>query len=298
MTSPNHLITQSLRSYRIGIIGCGTMGQALIKGLLDHGVPASRLCVADASAAARRIVARRFGIKAVARNRDAVRGAGLILLAVKPQQMAGVVDELAAALTRSVLVISIAAGMTLRWLEKHLPGLPVVRVMPNLPATVGCGFAAIAAGRRATTRHRAVAMALFDAMGIAVELPERHFDAVTAVSGSGPAYVFYLVQIWERAARALGLPASAAALAIRQTLEGSVRLLQADGAAAAELIRQVASKRGTTEAALSVLARRRVGTHFTEALQAAARRSRELSADRYQVPKAGTGTRYRLKGRR
>jgi pyrroline-5-carboxylate reductase len=267
----------SLRGVRIAVIGAGTMGQALIRGLLAHGVPPSRLRASEARATARRAVSRRFGIAALARNTEAARGADVVLLAVKPQQMAEVVGQLAPVLTRRQLVVSIAAGITLRWLEARLPGAPLVRVMPNLPATVGCGFSALAPGRRATARHRAVAKALFAAVGTVVELPERHFDAVTAVSGSGPAYVFYLVDVWEAAARALGLPPALAARGIRQTLEGGVRLLQADSASAAELIKRVASKRGTTEAALKVLARRRVGASFSEALRAAARRSRELS---------------------
>jgi len=150
-------------------------------------------------------------------------------------------------------------------------------VMPNLPATVGCGFSAIASGRRATPRHRRMAIELFSAVGEVVELPERLFDAVTAVSGSGPAYVFLLVQVWEQAARRLGLSSAVASRTIRCTLEGSVRLLQASGLSASRLIADVASKGGTTEAALRVFAQRRLQAQFDEALRAAARRSKELS---------------------
>ncbi len=266
-----------LRGRVIGIIGAGTMGQALIKGLLAHGLSRGALRVADPSVKARRVVRRRFRLQAVGRSASVVRESDILILAVKPQQFPTLVRELAAQLTRRHLVISIAAGVSLRWLQARLPGIPMVRAMPNLPATVGCGFTAVAPGRLAVSRHRAIASALFGAVGAVAELPERYFHAVTAVSGSGPAYVFFLVSMWEEAARVLGLPPSVARSAIQRTLDGSVRLLQAAGEPAATLIGKVTSKRGTTEAALKVLAKRRVSAHFTEALQAAARRSHTLS---------------------
>ena len=262
------------------------MGQALIKGLLAQGASPRRLWAADVRSAARREVARRFKIRVTGDNRELARHARILVLAVKPQQCPGVLDELAGHLTRHHLVISIAAGITLRWLQARLPGIPVVRVMPNLPAIVGCGFSAVALGRHAVLRHRAAARALFGTVGEVIELPERDFNAITAVSGSGPAYVFFLVQAWERAARSLGLPPAAASSAIRQTLRGSLRLLECSSASAGELIGKVASKKGTTEAALKVLARRRVSAHFIEALRAAERRSKALSA-RYLISFSG-----------
>ena len=266
-----------LRGVRIGIIGGGTMGQALIGGLLKQGVLRRSLRVSDASAAIRRRLRRQFRLTAVDDNAALVRGADMIILAVKPQQFGDVVAQIAPELSTRHLVISIAAGIPLRWLQARLPGIAVVRVMPNLPATVGYGFAAIALGKKATARHRAIALAIFGAVGQVVELPERQLDAITAVSGSGPAYVFFLVQAWEAAAASLGLPPAVAACAIRQTLEGSVRLLQAADVPAGTLVQRVASKGGTTEAALKVLARRRVAAYIEEAVRAAARRSKELS---------------------
>jgi pyrroline-5-carboxylate reductase len=278
----------------IGIIGAGTIGQALIKGLLAHGCSRRTLCAADPSAAARARVGRRFRIDVTDENLQVVRRSEIVILAVKPQQFPGMLDSVAPGLLpagrhgtrgpappggagRGRLVISVAAGIRLRWLEARLPGVAVIRVMPNLPVTVGFGFSAITLGRWATARHRAIAFAIFNAVGEAVELPESLFDAVTAVSGSGPTYLFFLIQAWEEAARALGLPSAVSHQAIRKTLEGSLRLWQVGGASAETLIGQVASKGGTTEAALRVLAKRRVAARFTEALRAAARRSRELS---------------------
>ena len=254
------------------------MGQALIKGLLANGTPRRALTTADPNARARRNAQRRFRVSVAEDNVRAARRSDVVILALKPQQFPDVIGQLAPHLTRRQLVISIAAGIRLRWLASRLPGVPLVRVMPNLPATVGCGWSAVALGGTATARHRAIAKALFGAVGEVVELPERAFDAVTAVSGSGPAYVFFLVEAWEQAARTLGLPASVARRAVAQTLEGSVRLLRATDVTASALIGKVASKGGTTEAALKVLAARRVARHIADAVRAAARRSRELSS--------------------
>lgn len=250
------------------------MGQALIHGLAHAGVPRRRLLAADpdraAQAAARRAGARVVAPSVLAQDADAV------VLAVKPQQMAEALARLGPAL-RNRLVISIAAGITLRWLHARLPGARIVRVMPNLPSTVGWGFAAIARGRRARRQDVAIARAVFAASGAVCELPERHFDAVTAVSGSGPAYVFWLVEAWQRAAGRLGLPKTVAADAIQRTLEGSSRLLADATVPAATLIARVASKGGTTEAALRVLAQRSAAAAVSDAIRAAARRSRQLS---------------------
>lgn len=266
-----------LRGQVIGFIGAGTMGQALIKGLLAQGVSRAALRAADASAATRRRVTRRFHIPIDADNVAVARRSNIIVLAVKPQQFPEVIQQLGPHVSRRQLVITIAAGIRLRWLQARLPGVPLARVMPNLPATVGYGFSAIALGRAVTARHQAQVCALFSTVGRVAKLPERYFDAVTAVSGSGPAYVFFLVRAWEDAARLLGLPSPAASDAIRQTLEGSVRLLRDSRLPASALIDKVASKKGTTEAALTVLARRRVAAHFAEALRAATRRSKALS---------------------
>lgn len=269
-------MTSVLRGKTIGFIGAGTMGQALIAGLRAKGMSGRSILAVDPSTV-RRAQVRRLGARATA-NSCAVACAGdVIVLAVKPQQMASVVSELAPCISRQQLVVSIAAGITMPWLQARLRGIPLVRVMPNLPATVGQGFSAFTLGRYATARHRAIAEALFGAVGEAVELPERLLDAVTAVSGSGPAYVFYLAHVWEAAAVGLGLPRVIAHRAVERTLIGSAALLASGEMSPEEWIARVASKNGTTEAALRVLARRGVSRHVAEALRAAARRSRTLS---------------------
>ena len=253
------------------------MGRALIAGLRAEGVSGRSILAMDPSAAMRGR-ARRLGVRATADSCEVACTGDVIVLAVKPQQMASVVAELAPCISRRQLVVSIAAGITLRWLHTRLPGVPIIRVMPNLPATVQQGFAAYALGRRATPRHRAIVQTMFGAVGEAMEVPERLLDAVTAVSGSGPAYVFFLARIWETAAVAVGLPRAMARRAVRQTLVGSAKLLASSQTRPEEWIARVASKKGTTEAALRVLAKRGVSRHVIEALAAAARRSKALSA--------------------
>jgi pyrroline-5-carboxylate reductase len=266
-----------IRRKRIGIIGTGKMGQALVKGLLASGLPRQALRITDADPRTRAQAGKRFKLATARSNAELAGQADLVVLAVKPQQFAEVVSELAPVMNRRQLLISIAAGITTRWLEARLPGMPVVRVMPNLPATVGAGFAAVARGRFATAAHQRSAEALFSAVGAVAPVPEKLFDAITAVSGSGPAYVLFLVDAWQRAARRLGLPQAVAERAISQTLAGSAKLLAAGPQSAAELIAQVASKRGTTEAALKVLGQRRVAESLVTAIQAAAKRSKAMA---------------------
>jgi len=328
---------KALQGKTVGFIGAGTMGQALLHGLLACGVRPRSLIASDPRGAIRRSL-RRLRVRTTSSNCEIACEADVIVLAVKPQELLSVLDAVGECISRKQLVISIAAGVTRRALQARLPGVPLARVMPNLPATVGLGFAAYALGRHAGTRHRAIVEAIFASVGQAVELPERRLDAVTAVSGSGPAYLFYLAQALEEAARDLGLPRRVAAQAVRQTLLGGAALLAGGaptigvGAAprnaehfrdkalgkssramlciagikspkslrdfrgrsdfsrecrprwvggptlsAEAWMARVASKRGTTEAALQGFARRRVKAHLVEGVRAAARRSQELS---------------------
>jgi pyrroline-5-carboxylate reductase len=162
-------------------------------------------------------------------------------------------------------------------IERLLGRIAVVRVMPNLAAKVGCAMSAVAAGRWATAGHRAAARQIFESVGRVVELPERLFDAVTAISGSGPAYFFLIFRSLRDAGVRQGLPKPLAQQLAVQTAAGAACIVDGLGEDLDRLMTQVASKGGTTEAALKVLGKRRVVAHFTEALRAAARRSRQLS---------------------
>ena len=267
----------TLRKLSLAMIGTGKMGQAIVRGLLNSGLPRTQVVGVDASAEIRSKVKSSLRIRMTDDAREAVSGANVVLLSVKPQQMAEATRAIAGGIGAKRLVISIAAGIPIAFFEEQFPGVPIVRVMPNLPATVGAGFSAIACGRQVKPEHRAVARAIFRAVGAIVDLPETHFDAITAVSGSGPAYLFYLMQAWREAARKLGLDETTAQCAILETVKGSVRLYDAGADAPQAWIAKVASKGGTTEAALRVLDQHHVAVHIVEAIEAAAKRSKELT---------------------
>ena len=291
-----------LRGKRIGVVGAGNMGQALIRGLLQAGVQSGRVVVVEADVSRRQRVRRACRVQASSLDEVATR-CDVIIIAVKPQDLPPLLDQLACSLRmrgparpgsrgaggRPPLVISIAAGVRLATLEGRLgrarpgerssrwAGVPVVRVMPNLPAKVGCGMSAMAAGRAVRAPHLALAGAIFGCVGEVVELPERLFDAVTAISGSGPAYFFLVFKALRDAGARAGLPRRIAQQLVLRTAAGSVALAEASRQTLEDLIAQVASKRGTTEAALQVFDRRRLAEIIEAGVAAAIRRSRALS---------------------
>ncbi len=268
-----------LRGLTVGIIGGGTMGEALIKGLRAGGMPGARLVVSDVRAARLAALRRRYGVRVTRRSAVLVAEATVVILAVKPQEIDAVLRECAAVRrTAPPLYLSIAAGVTLARLRRQLGRrTPVVRAMPNTAARVGAAITALASGRHVPARQRRQAAAICTSLGDVIEVPERWLNAVTAISGSGPAYFFTLVAALRDAGCRVGLPSSVAQRLAVATALGSGRLLVETGDDPSTLIAQVASKRGTTEAALRVLARRGFGRMVTEAVVAATRRAQELS---------------------
>jgi len=268
-----------LKKGNLVFLGAGNMAEALARGILRSGLcPAGRIRVADPLPERLAIFHKEFGVVGTADNKQAVRDAEIVILAVKPQVMGQVLDELKGALTRDALVISIAAGIPTGRYEAALgDGCRVVRVMPNTPALVRCGASAVCGGRRATEADLQSAEAIMKAVGVVVRTKEQDMDAVTAVSGSGPAYVFYLVEAVLEAARRLGLEEAAAKKLFYETVEGVARLIKETGLEAGELRRRVTSKGGTTAAAVEVLENRKVKEALVDAVLAAHRRSRELS---------------------
>ncbi|MBI4226907.1 MAG: pyrroline-5-carboxylate reductase, partial [Candidatus Omnitrophica bacterium] len=247
--------------------------------LVDAGVAApGRLLGADPSPA-RRAALRRLTIHAAGSNVALARASEILLLAVKPQEMPAVLREIAPALSPAQLVISIAAGRSTRWIERRLPvRVPVVRAMPNMPAQIGQGITVLCRGRAARPAHVAAARAIFRALGETLELPERHFHAVTALSGSGPAYVFSLMEAMLAAGRRLKVPAAALERLVRHTVLGSAQLAACTGEPPAVLRARVTSKGGTTEAALRTFERSGVQAGVVAGIRAAARRSAQLEA--------------------
>ncbi|RNI25173.1 pyrroline-5-carboxylate reductase [Flexivirga caeni] len=263
---------------RIAVLGVGAMGTALLTGLLQSDRPA-RISVSDRSAARQAEVADEHGVAGLAAA-DAVADADVVLLAVKPQGMAGLLAEIGPRLSSGALVLSIAAGLTTAYLEERLPdGTPVVRAMPNTPALVGEGMTAVCAGAHATDEHLDTAQELLGTGGRTVVVPESQLDAVTAVSGSGPAYVFYVADAMIEAGVLLGLPRDVATELAVQTLYGAATMLSRTGEHPVLLRERVSSPAGTTIAALRQLDEHGVRAAFLSALEAAAHRSAELASE-------------------
>lgn len=271
-----------MKDKNIGFIGCGNMARSLIGGLIADGHPAARLSGADPDAA-QRDRARGFAIEVYDDNDELIRGADVVVLAVKPQALPAVVRAAAPALIeRRPLVMSVAAGVRLETLRRCLGAdLPLVRVMPNTPALIQAGAAALVANAKVSAEQRDLAEAIMRAVGAALWLEdEAQMDAVTAVSGSGPAYFFLVMEAMIRAGEQLGLPAETARLLTLETAQGAARMALASESDPATLRRQVTSKGGTTERALQVLMEEGdLENLFARALAAAKRRSEELAAE-------------------
>jgi pyrroline-5-carboxylate reductase len=267
---------------KLGFIGGGNMAEALARGLLARRVfKSSDLIASDVDPARRRKLSRGLRVHATADNREVIAEARSIVLAVKPQMMDAVLDELREAIQaadRTRLFISIAAGVPIARIERALgPRARVIRVMPNAPAMVGHGMAALVRGGKATNADAGLALRIFKAVGDAVELDdERLLDAVTALSGSGPAYVYLFVKALTDAAVIEGLPPELALRMALQTIRGAEENMRRSPLSAGELIRIVASPGGTTEAALRRFAEAGFSDIVAGAVHAAAARSREL----------------------
>ncbi len=262
----------------IGFLGAGRMATALAKGLIGVGLfPAGRVAASDPSPAARAAFSAATGAEAFEDNADAVQRAGTIVLAVKPAHAAPVLASLRGPLAGR-LVLSIAAGVTLRTLESAVGATTrVIRVMPNTPALIGAGMSAFAAGAGATAADTALAEKIFGAAGLVASVPETLLDAVTGLSGSGPAYVYLVIEAMADGGVAAGLPRDLAQRLAAQTVLGAARMVLETGAHPGALKDAVASPGGTTIEGLGVLEQRGVRAAFLEAVRAAARRSAELA---------------------
>ena len=269
-----------MQDLTLALIGGGNMARGLIGGLTQAGVPAARITVSDPLAATREALARDLGVNVTADNATAVAGATVVVLAVKPQQMAPVAKSLAPALAHRPLVISVAAGIRAADLSRWLgPAVPVVRSMPNRPALIGVGASGLFADAGVGSAHRQLAERVLASTGICIWVKtEADLDTVTALSGSGPAYFFRLAELMAEAAVAQGLDADTARRLAAQTLAGAGQLVSAErDADLARMRAEVTSKGGTTEAALNVFAERDLPGTVAAAQAAAAHRSRELA---------------------
>jgi pyrroline-5-carboxylate reductase len=261
----------------IAILGAGKIGEALLSGLLRSGVLADELCFSEQYAARAASLSQSYGVRAVA-STEAAASAEVVVLAVKPADIGPLTAEIAPVLGEKTLVVSVAAGITISFLESKLPaGTRVVRVMPNTPMLVGEGMSAIAGGTHAGDADLDRTETLLAAVGRVVRLPESQLDAVTALSGSGPAYVFLLVEALIDAGVLLGLPRGVASELAIQTALGSALMLRDSGESAAQLREAVTSPGGTTAAALRTFEAHGLRAAVNDALEAARDRSIELA---------------------
>jgi pyrroline-5-carboxylate reductase len=260
----------------VALVGAGVMGEAVL-GSLVAAVGAERVTVTDGREEHGRAVAQRHGVRWAAGNAEAAAGSDVVVLAVKPKDVPGVCADLAGTLSPDALVVSVAAGITTADLAGRLPaGTRVVRVMPNTPATIGRGIAALSAGGAAQQRDLDLVAGLLAGTGETVQVPEAQQDVVTAVSGSGPAYVFYLLEAMRDAGVAGGLEPELALRLARHTVAGAAELALASDQDPAVLRERVTSPGGTTLAAITELDERGVRDAVGHAVRKAWERAAEL----------------------
>lgn len=255
--------------YKIAVIGAGNMGSAIIRGVgRRHKIIAS-------DTDKRKL--KKLSVCQAKDNRSAVMGACIIILAVKPQKMPAVINELAGVIKKRQVVVSIAAGITTGMIEKKLGPVPVIRVMPNSSLAVGKGMSVICAGRYVKPKQMKIVEEIFSRMGEAICIRnEKLMDAVTAVSGSGPAYVYLFIEALTESAKKLGLSHKVASLLVSRTMSGALELLYQSGKTPKTLRRKVTSPGGTTEAALKVFHKKKFHAIVHHAVKSAHRRSKQL----------------------
>ena len=267
-----------MNTTRIAFIGAGNMAASLIGGLRAKGLEAAQIRASDPGAETRAKVAAEHGIQVFADNAEAIAGVDVIVLAVKPQAMKAVCEALRPSLQPQQLVVSIAAGITCASMNHWLGEQPIVRCMPNTPALLRQGVSGLYATAQVSPEQRHQAEELLSAVGIALWLDqEQQLDAVTAVSGSGPAYFFLLIEAMTAAGEKLGLPRETAAQLTLQTALGAAHMAVSSDVDAAELRRRVTSPAGTTEAAIKSFQANGFEALVEKALGAAAHRSAEMA---------------------
>ena len=269
-------------TYQLGILGAGNMAEAIARGVIRSGiVRAPQIIASDVSPQRREVFETRLGVRAVEDNGEVAASSEVLLLSVKPQTMAKLLGEIAGVVRPEALVVSIAAGISTAFIESHLGGtVPrrVIRTMPNTPMLVGEGMVALSRGKHATEQDAQRARRLFESAADVIDVPEEQLDAVTAVSGSGPAYFFYLVEQMIRAATNLGIsPEHARQLSIKTAL-GAAKMLSTSQESPQELRRRVTSPGGTTQAAITHMESHDVAGAIIGAIKAAEKRGKELGS--------------------
>lgn len=274
-----------MKDQRIAVLGAGNMGRALVRGMLKaHWATAKNFVATTRRAESAAALAAELGIEAHTDNAKAAAGADVVILGVKPQIMPQLLDEVRPALREGTLVLSIAAGVSTAAIEAALPGASVVRSMPNLPVNVDAGATAYCFGAHARREHGKEARAIFESVGIAVEVDEYLMDAVTGLSGTGPMYVFQIIEGLADAGVKVGLSRDVAMALTIQTVLGAAKMAQQTGEHPARLKDRVTSPGGTAITALHTMERGGLRAILIDAVEAATKRSEELGKRAGQKP--------------
>ncbi|MBU0468759.1 MAG: pyrroline-5-carboxylate reductase [Candidatus Omnitrophica bacterium] len=261
------------KTNKIAIIGCGNMGMSILVGIYKN----NKVMVCESDPKKKQFLKRKYKVT-VCDLRTAIDDSQIIVLAVKPQVFPEILEAIKAFSIKDKLFVSIAAGITTSYIEKELgKNVRVIRTMPNLPVQVKQGITAVCNGKNSNDKDLSLVIDIFNEIGATVVVEEKMMDAVTAVSGSGPAYVFLFVECMVKAAWSLGLDESASKELVLQTLKGSLSLLENSDEDASVLRAKVTSKGGTTQAALEVFAKEKIEKTFKTALLSAKKRAKELS---------------------
>jgi pyrroline-5-carboxylate reductase len=265
----------------VGVLGAGNMGQALLRGFLESGLLEPQAVIASSlDSDVLDSLQDELGIRTTLNNAELIAGSDIILLATKPQTIVPVLSGLKDVIREGQLFLSVAAGVRTQVLEEALPlELPVVRVMPNTPSLIGQGTNAFCLGRYAGDEHARLVHALLGSAGLSVQVDEAQMDSVTAISGSGPAYVFLFMEAFYAAGEGLGLSREVARKLVNQTMRGAVELAIASEDDAAELRRKVTSPGGVTAEAIAVLEAQELRRILKEAIQAGHDRSAEMTRE-------------------
>ncbi|MEW6557307.1 MAG: pyrroline-5-carboxylate reductase [Elusimicrobiota bacterium] len=261
----------------IGFVGSGNMAEAIISAIVKNGFSAKRVFISDIDNTRLNYVSQKYRVQKCGSNTEVVKQSDIVFLAVKPYQIEEVLKEISGLIKQTQIVISIAAGIRTQKIEKYLKKISVIRVMPNTPAVIGEGAIAICKGRYTKTKDMELAEKLLSYCGIVVKVSEKVMDAVTAISGSGPAYIFYIAEIIQKTAQKIGLQKKVAQKLVNQTLLGAAKMIILSDETPEILRQKVTSKKGTTEAAFRVLTKQNFAKILEQAIISAMKRAKNLS---------------------
>jgi pyrroline-5-carboxylate reductase len=267
-----------MKKYDLCVIGAGNMGQAILAGVLKKKVfSPGKICVVEISPHQRKVFMQKYPVACFS-DLSHAGSSNCVLLAVKPQDFPKLLDELKNYVKKNTLIVSIAAGKTIKNISSCFhPSIPVARVMPNTPALIGQGISGICFSRNASKQNKKKITDVFRSIGEIILVEEKMMNAVTAISGSGPAYLFYFIEAFLTGAMYMGFSKTQAEKLVMTTIKGATALIEATGKGPQQLRMMVTSKKGTTEAAIKTLEKKHFGNIFRSAIKAAGKRAGELS---------------------